>query len=471
MRRIGGGRLDEDWAMVVLGVLLLVATLGLASVAAWTAHEHDAALQGASAAAQRLDVGGLDNQIYQNLVALQQDEIALFGLREDPSQAPAGHDPAADLTRVESDLIMLKARFSGSPQVQHDISLITWELPNFTSLEASALDYNERGLPLGAAYLRESSGYLTDYTLPTADNIRQVDQAQVSAADAGAAKVPWLLLGAAVIALACLVAVQRQVARYTRYQFDLWLLLSSAVTVAVVAWSVTAISASLRTVRSEASPHAVTAANLAQARVDGLQVNGDDLLTRTDHGEDCSATTAFTAGTYDYSVRCTFETDVQNYLNPPGGRLRADLASAALSAPDALARSRIATAVAAAQEWLTNEKGLPTLQNLASIAAQGKYGRVPRYNPTFVDQLGSYTSIDPGNAFEGVESDSGTYQDALTSAITQEWSSYDQQVANAAGPLHGVVTGLELLGLLAAALGGIGIAFRVREYWSAGGQP
>ena len=144
LREVGGARPDEDWALVLLGVVLLVATLGLAGLAAGTVHEHDVALQNATAAGQRLDVGGLDNQLYQDLVDMQQDEIALFGLRQEPSQAPRGHDPATDLTRVESDLTVLKARFRGSPPVQRDISLITWELPYFTSLGASALDYNQQ---------------------------------------------------------------------------------------------------------------------------------------------------------------------------------------------------------------------------------------------------------------------------------------------------------------------------------------
>jgi hypothetical protein len=469
IRQIGDTGLDEDWTLVLLGIAVLVVTIGLAVLAAWTVHQRDAALQNATVAGQRLDVGGLDNQLYQHLVDMQQDEVALFRSRLDPSQALAGHDPATDLARVESDLTALKAQFGGSAQVQRDISLITQEMAPYTSLEASALDYNQQGLPVGAGYLREASGYLTDHVLPTADDIRQVDQAQVSADDAAAGAVPWALLAVVVIGLACLVGVQILVARYTRCQFDPWLLLSTAATAIVVVWSVTALSVSLHVAGSDASPHAVVAADLAQARVDGIQVNGDDLLTQVDHGEDCFARTVTSGSSYHYIVTCTFETQVVRYLTTPDGQLRADLARAAADAPDPPTRSQIDRAMTVARHWLSDENALPTLQNLAAVGARQTGGYL-RYDRSFEQSLGQYTDPGTTNVFGSVDGDSKAFQDAVTSAIGLEWISYDQQAAGASGALAGAVTGAVLLGLLAAAVGGAGIGFRVAEYWSAGGQ-
>jgi hypothetical protein len=228
LREIGDEGLDEDWTLVLLGVAVLVVTIGVAVLAAWTVHQRDAALQNATAAGKRLDVKGLDYELYQDLVAMQQDEVKLFLAREDPSQAAPHHVPTADLTKVENDLAALKAPFAGSVPVQNDISLISQEMAPYTSLEASALDYNQQGLPVGAAYLREASGYLTGHTLNTANDIRKVDQKQVYADGSAAAAVPWPLLLVAVIGLACLAGVQVLVARYTRCQFDPWLLLGTA---------------------------------------------------------------------------------------------------------------------------------------------------------------------------------------------------------------------------------------------------
>jgi hypothetical protein len=469
MREAGGTGLDEDWTLVLLGVAVLVVTIGLAVLAAWTVHQRDVALQNATAAGQRLDTGGLDNQLYQELVDIQQDNVALFRSREDPGQAAPHHNPATDLAQVQSDLTGLKAQFGGSAQVQRDISLITQELPVYTSLEASALDYNQQGLPVGAGYLREASGYLTGYTLRTADDIRQVDQAQVSADDATADTIPWALLAVAVLGLACLAGVQVLVARYTRCQFDPWLVLSTAATVLVVVWPVTALAVSLHTAGSDASPHAATAADLAQARVDGLQANGDDLLAQVDHGEDCSTTTTATQGnSYQYNVTCTLQTQVMDDLTTDGP-LITDLDRAAADAPDPFARAQIGVAMTAAGRWLGAEKVLPTMQNLSAMAA-GQAGGDLRYNPAFERRLGEYTDPGASGGFGGVNSDSGAYQTAVGSAIGHEWLSYDQQAAGASGALAGAVTGAILFGLLAAAAGGAGIGFRVAEYWSAGGQ-
>jgi hypothetical protein len=461
--------LDEDWTLVLLGVVVLMVTIGLAVLAAWTMHQRDTALQNAAAAGQRLDVkNGLDERLYQDLITMQQDEVTLFQARVDPGQAAS----STDLIRVYSDLAALKAQFGSSLQVQRDISLISEEMAPYTALEASALDYNQQGLPVGAAYLRTASRYLTNYTLLTADSIRQVDEAQVSADDSAAAAVPWLLLAVAVIGLGGLVGVQILTARYTRCQFDAWLLLSTAATVLVVVWSVTALSVSLHEVGTDTSPHAAEARALAQALVTGVQDHNYDLLTLADHGEDCLASTSQHAP-YVYTVTCKFETQVVDSLAAMEGQLRADLALASTDALDQRVRAQVGIASGAAANWLAAEKALPTLQNLAvaATAEQGKAGSYPRYNRSFELGLAPYTSPETDSetlSVTDVNNSSSSFQKAVRAAIEFEWTSYDHQASSASGALDGAVTGAVLLGLLAAAAGGLGIALRVAEYWSAG---
>ncbi len=155
-----GTGLDEDWTLVLTGVAVMVIIVGLAVLTAWTAHQRDAALQDARAAAHRLDIGGLDDRLYQDLIATQQDEVTLFQDRINVGQARAGHDPRTDLDRVESDLTALNGQFRDSPRVQRDITLISREMSRYTGLEAAAQADNQQGLPVGAAYLREASHYL-----------------------------------------------------------------------------------------------------------------------------------------------------------------------------------------------------------------------------------------------------------------------------------------------------------------------
>jgi hypothetical protein len=472
IRDVGDAGLDEDWTLVLLGVVVLVVTMGLAVLAAWTVHQRDTALQDATAAGQRLDIGGLDDRLYQNLIAMQQAEVALFQGRVDAAvQGTRLTDPYADLGLVDSDLAALKAQFGTSVRVQRDISLISGEMTSYFSTEAIAQDDNRQGLPVGAAYLRDASRYLTDDTLQTADDIRKVDEDQVSADDSAAAAVTWPLLVVAAISLACLVGVQILTARYTRSQFDPWLLLGTAATVIVVVWSVIALSVSLHEVGSDTSPHAVEAHALAQALVADVQDHNDDLLTLADHGEDCYASTSQNAP-YVYTVKCRFETQVVDSLTALKGQLRADLALVSTDAPDRPVRAQIGIASAAATSWLAAENALPTLQNLA-VAAKAKQepaGSYPRYDPSFEKVLAPYTGPDTDSGTE-VTNFASLFQRAVNTAIEHEWASYDRQAGSASGALTGAVTGAVLLGLLAAAAGGLGIALRVAEYWSAGRRP
>lgn len=455
-------QLDEDWTLVFSGVAVLVIMVGLAVLTAWTAHQRDAAVQDATAAAHRLDIGGLDDRLYQDLVATQQDEVTLFQDRIDVGRASIGHDPRTDLDRVESDLTALSAQFGGSPRVQRDLTLISREMSRYTGLEAAAQADNQQGLPVGAAYLREASGYLTSYTLGSADDIRKFDQAQVRGDDAAAAGLPWPLLAAALPVLACLVGAQIVTTRCTRRLLNPGLVGATILTLVILAWSITALSIGLHAVGSDTAPHATEASALAQARVDGIQAHNDDLLTLVDHGEDCAPLTAID------DVQCTFETQVLRSLTAPRGQLRADLASAASQAPDPQVRTQISSAAKSAAGWLAAEQQLPTLQNLASKARQEPPGSYPRYNSSFVRTLIPYGSPDPQRNGAEVNVYAAHFQQAVRSAIEHEWRSYDAQAGSAEGTLNGLVTGALLLGVLAAAAGAGGIGWRVSEYWSAG---
>ena len=457
-----GTGLDEDWTLVLTGVAVMVIIVGLAVLTAWTAHQRDAALQDARAAAHRLDIGGLDDRLYQDLIATQQDEVTLFQDRINVGQARACHDPRTDLDRVESDLTALNGQFRDSPRVQRDITLISREMSRYTGLEAAAQADNQQGLPVGAAYLREASHYLTSYTLHSANDIRKFDQAQIRADDAAAAGLPWPLLAVGVLGLACLVGAQIVTARYTRRLLNPGLVVATAATLVIIAWSTTALSISLHAAGSDTAPHAAEASALAQARIDGIQAHNDDLLTLVDHGEDCAPLNAID------DVKCTFETQVVHSLTALKRQLRADLASAATETPGPQVRTKIKNAGTATDRWLAAEQLLPTLQNLASEARQEPAGSYPRYNSSFVATLIPYGSPEPQRNGAKVNWYAARFQQAIQSAIEYEWRNYDTQAGSAGSTLSGLVTGALLLGLLAAAAGGGGIGWRVSEYWSAG---
>jgi hypothetical protein len=465
IRGAAGGGFDEDWTLVLLGAAVLVVTVGLAALTAWTVHQRDAVLQDAAAAAHRLDIGGLDDRLYQDLITTQQDEVALFQARID---AAGQGEQGSGLGRVESDLTRITGLFGDSPRVQRDITLISREIPRYTGLEATAQADNQQGLPLGAAYLREASGYLTTYSLRSADDIRQVDRARVAADDAGAGALPWPLLVADALGLACLAGAQIVTARYTRRLFNPGLILATALSIVVMAWSAVSLSISLHVVGSDTAPHAKEASDLAQARIDGINDHNDDLLTLVDHGEDCLGLTLTTSAPYHYSVTCTFEQQVVDSLAPKG-QLRTDITQAARDAPDPPARAQVASAAKAVTKWLAAEKSLPTLQNLESKASQKPAsGSPPRYDSSFEATLIPYEAPNSQPYGAAVNRYSTRFQNAVEAAIEHQWKSYNAQAGSAGHPLNGLVPGALLLGLLAGAAAGGGIGWRVNEYWSAG---
>jgi hypothetical protein len=474
IRGAGGAGFDEDWTLVLLGAAVLVVTVGLAALTAWTVHQRDAVLQDATTRAQRLNIGGLDDNLYQGLITTQQDEVTLFRARIDAAgqgsgQAAAGHDPRTDLHQVESDLTVITGLFRDSPRVQRDVTLISREMSRYTGLEATAQADNQQGLPLGAAYLREASGYLTTYTLPRADNIRQFDQARVAADDAAAGALPWPLLAADALSLACLAGAQIVTARYTRRLFNPGLVLATALTGVVIAWSAVSLSISLHVAGSDTAPHAKEASDLAQARIDGINDHNDDLLTLVDHGEDCSASGTKNAP-FVYHVTCTFEKQVVDSLAPKG-QLRTDIAQAARDAPDPPARAQVASAAKAVTTWLAAENSLPTLQNLESKASHEPAGSYPRYDDPaspFAKGLARYAAPDPQGSGKEVNKYSKQFQDKVKAVIKRQWGSYDTGARSARDTLTGLVIGALLLGLLAGAAAGGGIGWRVNEYWSAG---
>jgi hypothetical protein len=452
-------RLDEDWGLVLLGVIVLAAAISLAVLTAWTVQQRDTALAAATAAAARLDPGGVDSDLYQALVTAQQDQI---GLRLNTP----GQSGATALNRAQHDLNLINGRVGDSSPVRRDTALISWELARYTPLEASAQGYSQQGLPVGAAYLREASGYLSGQTLRRANDIRRLDQGQITAVDAAASAVPWQLFAADALVLACLAGAQVITARYARRLLNPGLVLATVLLIGVVAWSATALAVSLSAAGRDAAPHARAASALAQAGLDGTEARTDDLLTLADQGEDCTAITG-TVPPFAYDVGCRFETQVVGSLARPGGTLRKALAQARTTAPDRPDRVRIAAAAAAERSWLRAEHALPTLQNLEADATRKGLGRDPRYQPSFLSTLSPYTTPDPQLADLQVQGAFARFRTAVQAATGHEWRAYERQAGAAGGALSGLVLGSLLLGLLATAAAAAGIGWRVREYWSA----
>jgi hypothetical protein len=470
LREVGPARFDEDGRLVLLGVAVLVAILSLAALTALTVHRRDAALEAGTAAAHRLGRGGQDGALYDALVQAQQHQVTLFQERVyapgqgDPgaTQAAPGPDSAADLDLepAEDDLTVIRGQSGDSLRIQRATQIFR-ELITYNGLDGRAQADGQQGLPVGAAYLREASAYLSGPTLDQATNIRRADQQQITAAAARAAAVPRPLLIADALVLVGLAGAQIVTARYTRRRLNPGLVLAAVVLVVLVAWSTAALTVSAHMVGREAAPHAQAASYLARAQVYGIQAHTWDLLSLADQGEDCVTPKP---GSH---VRCMFETKVVHRLTSPDGRLPIALAAAGKAAPDPSTPARVITATATVRAWLADESSLFTLQNLEADATSGTLRGRARYSPHFQQAILPYTTPDLQPDGAQVSRDARRFKVVVQAAVEHEWQGYETEARAADGGLGGLVTGSVLLGLLAGAAAAAGIAWRVREYWSA----
>jgi hypothetical protein len=500
VRRVPRVGFDEDWGLLLLGFVVIVATLGAAVLAASTAHDRGRALADAATRTHRLTVAqsavddGLDGKLYQDLIDLQQAEIQLFQDQVDtPAQEPPSvtgeNDPQLSLTAVHADLDTITASFSGSAGVQVDVTKITRELAVYTGLVATAQADHEQGLPVGGAYLREASEYLTANTLPVADDIRTVDQEGVAADDRVAGGLPVLSEVVSTLALVSLVGVQVVVARYTRRTFNRGLVLATAAIVVLTAGSLTLLALSASEVSDRTTPHGVAAAALARARIDAKTANTYDLLTLAAHDEDCvdkSADPAKLEMTCSYeakvltSLGVTSDTASQASETPAPNNLMDDLTSALRATSGSPEAEKVTEAkghITGKDGWATEEKSLPTLQNLEMLAGDA----YPRYDCQSLQHLRPYATPPPTESDtkqctitapdeDPTQASFNAVDTALTNATASEWDSHQRHAEDAQRLLTALVPGTLLLGLLAAVAGAIGVGRRVAEYWSAGDQ-
>lgn len=470
-------RPDEDWELALVGALAVVIAVGLGLVVLASAHGRDARLADAAATEQRLASGGIDDTLTISLIRLQRDEVTLFQAYVDAAaqESPPGDDPNAAVQRVQGVLADAAGQLADSAQARHDLTLITDELAYYQPLVATAFADNQQGLPVGAAYLRDASGYLRQQMLKSADDIRALDQTRLKADDADAAGVPVGLLVAVVLAEAGLLAAQVVLARRTHRRFNPGLLSAAIMVTVLAAWSTTAVLASRNQVATGAIPHATAATDLVGVQDDVTLANLDDQLSQVDHGEDCTAKTNLVSvdgkTKYDYSISCIYENDALQYLADSTGTVPTDLAKATADTPDAAVRNALAAARRTAARWLIDERLLPTLENLATNPERAQTAYVRYSGPYLNTLLPGYTDAHAADLlYQAVGSDSNGLKKAVADATGSEWNGYTAEAADAGGALNGLVTGGLLLGLLAGVAAGAGVGLRVAEYWSAGGS-
>ncbi len=409
---------------MVLGGLLAVSLLW-GAVAAWTVAGHASAAGNVVAVSEPLSFDA--QQIYRALSDADATEAAAF--------LSGGLEPLALRARYQADIAQaarhLEAATAAAGQSSAGSRLATLSagLPVYAGLVETARTDNRLGLPLGAAYLREASGFMRARLLPAARGLYAQENAQLAAADQRATGLPYAAVVVAVIAAGSLFGGQRWLARRTHRMVNPGLLAASIAGIVSLVWLLSAFAVA-RTHLIAARDHGSAPVEaLARAEIAVLQAHADESLTLIDRGGDDSFQQDFLS--------------LQRRLGPGQGTL---LTAAAAAAQGSRGGPLAAAASTDAPYWFTAHRQVRSLDN------SGHYSAAVR------DALRISTApVDSAATFRHLDAD-------LARAIAADQASFRSAAQLGRDALTALEAGVIVLSLVMAAGCVWGISRRLAEY-------
>lgn len=322
----------------------------------------------------------------------------------------------SDIARAESSLSAASREVAGDEAASARLAVIATQIPVYTALVATAQTENRQAVspqPIGTAYLREASTLMRGTLLPDTLSAYRAELATTVSAKAAATGVPWLTAVLLVLALAALVAAQRQISRRTRRVINPGLLAATGLLLVTAAWTGAAAGAH-RTHLDDALSQATRIQTLASAADAAIQAHADEALMLIAHGSDNGAYAQdFTAQTRAATAALDSVAPATPPLTDAAGRLRD------WSAADAKARVS---------------------------AAAGDY------------QAAVATALGGGSA------DAVRLAADLDGEMTGAQRAFVDDTNAAASALGGLLAGQIILTVLAAAAAGYGVNRRLAEY-------
>ncbi|MET0133744.1 MAG: hypothetical protein ABW215_09130 [Kibdelosporangium sp.] len=400
-------------ALMVLSVLTgLVAALALQSKADTITGlaEHREPL---SAAAQ---------QIYRSLSDADATASSAF--------LSGGSEPAALRDRYEIDMAQAGAALAkaasdvgGIAAAEQQVDMLGQQIPVYTGLVETARANNRIGLPIGAAYLREASTLMRSKILPAAQELYQIDIGRLTDEQDDATSFPWLTAVLTLALLAALVTTQLYLTRKTNRLLNVGLLLATAAVGVGLLWGVAAAWMSASAVDEARDEGSQQVDVLVQARIVALKMRADETLTLVARGDGAA---------YEQEFK-----DLSPSINDLLGR-------ASGQASDDTVKARTDAAVSDTRTWLEAHGKIRELDN------GGQYDEAVKL-ATGADDKGSAA------AFNRLDEN-------LSAAIQQGRVKFVEATASAGNALLGLVPGVAVLALVAAAGCMVGIRQRLREY-------
>jgi hypothetical protein len=340
----------------------------------------------------------------------------------------AGAEPPALRTRYLDDIAAATealTAISASNNDTDDLRALAGGLPTYTGLVETARADNRLGLPLGAAYLREASGEMTDVLLPAAEKLYKSQSAQLKHDGDAAGGFPWIAIPLGLIALIGLVRAQRRLARRTHRVLNVGLVAATVIVAITAGWiaiSWTADSVHLSRVAAESRRTDI----LVAIRIDVLNARADESLTLIARGNGQRYDNDFAAIMKDlYQDRGPFD-------------------QATIGSVPANVSTDIRTAADALEPWQHED------------AAMRKNNDAGKYSEAVAATIG--TGKDDAPALFGT----------VDAAIGRSISGSDNALNTAAGQaddsMTGLAAGVAVLTLIALAAMAVGFQRRIAEY-------
>jgi hypothetical protein len=325
-----------------------------------------------------------------------------------------GVEPAQLRDRYEVDIAQAGAALakaagdiSGIQDAERQVDVLGKQLPVYTGLVETARTNNRLGLPVGAAYLREASNLMRTKLLPAAKELYAFDTSRLTAEQDDAAGFPWLTVLLTLALVGALVVVQVYLTRRTNRLVNVGLLVATVAVVLGLLWGVVATWVSASAVGTAQTDGTQQVDRLVRARIMALQMRADETLTLVARGD--------------------------------GANYEKDFAEQAGNLPATLSTGLDA------KPWLDIHKKIRELDN------GGQYDQAVRLAIGTGDNQGAAAAFTQ-------------FDDKLNHAIQDARERFVSSTSTAQGAMIGIVPGVALLALVAAAGSFVGIRQRLREY-------
>src|SRR5690348_658670 len=430
-------RLDGAATPTRLGLLLavlIVFSLAWGVLAGLTASQHASAAADVVAVSEPLSLDA--EQIYTSLSDAGATAASAFlagGL--EPAQARQRYQ--ADITQAAIKIEAASALVGSSAArtqlpgqlarktaaadaaIGDDLAILSGQLPAYADEVGTARADNRRGLPLGAAYLREASTLLRGTLLPAASDIYTRESALLTSSSAQATGLP-LVVVAVLVGLVIgyvLVRAWRWLARHTHRMVNYGLLLTALAGLVSLVWLAGAFLLGRADLLHAQQQGSVPAQAFARAEVAVLQAHADESLTLIDN-----------SGNDDYQKDFVTE---QKRLGPGPGTLLAAV-EASTGNSDVAAQAR---------DWYQAHAALRALDNSGNHADAVKSALNGSANATFQ-----------------------RLSDTLTKGITDRQAVFASSARSGRDAFTGLAIGMAVAALVMVAGCAWGLTRRLAEY-------